>query len=149
MAILTACASAGLRMSGVDRLRTMSGRGVSPPPIYHLTGLIPTEAGFGSSTFTMPVTPWLQTTIPGLITGGIIAFLADGPLGTAIMTVCPPLGYMTTSDLSLSFLKPGTLDGGTLIGRARLIQAGKSVALSEISMMSPSVAAATAARTVV
>ena len=96
--------------------------------------MIPTEAGYGSSTFAMPVTPWLQSTVPGLITGGILAFLADGPLGTAIMTVLPPLGYMTTSDLSLSFLRPGTLDSGNLVGRARLIHAGKSVALSEVSI---------------
>jgi uncharacterized protein (TIGR00369 family) len=82
----------------------------------------------------MPVTPWLQTTVPGLITGGILAFLADGPLGTAIMTVLPPLGYMTTSDLSMSFLRPANLDSGNLIGRARLIHAGRSVALSEVSI---------------
>jgi uncharacterized protein (TIGR00369 family) len=80
----------------------------------------------------MPVTPWLQTTVPGLITGGMIAFFADGPLGTAIITVLPPLGYMTTSDLSMSFLRPGTLDGGTLTGRARVIHGGRSVALSEV-----------------
>ena len=84
-----------LRLTGVERMRvTVRGESV-PPPIYHLTGLIPTEAGYGSSTFAMPVTPWLQTTVPGLITGGILAFLADGPLGTAIMTVLPPLGYTT------------------------------------------------------
>ena len=123
-----------LRYAGVDRLRIMAGREVATPPIFHLTGIIPTEAGFGSSTFQMPVSPWLQTTVPGLITGGVLAFLADGPLGTAIMTVCPPLGYMTTSDLSMSFLRPGTLDSGSLIGRARLIHAGKSVALSEVSI---------------
>src|SRR6266568_1482256 len=75
------------------------------PSGLRLTGLTPTDAGYGSSTFAMPVTPWLQTTVPGLITGGILAFLADGPLGTAIMTVLPPLGYMTTSDLSMSFLR--------------------------------------------
>jgi uncharacterized protein (TIGR00369 family) len=72
--------------------------------------------------------------VPGLITGGVIAFLADGPLGTAIMTMLPPLSYMTTSDLSLSFLRPGTLDGGTLVGRARLIHGGKTVALSEVTI---------------
>jgi uncharacterized protein (TIGR00369 family) len=66
--------------------------------------------------------------------GGIIAFLADGPLGTAIVTVLPPLAYMTTSDLSLSFLQPGTLESGTLIGRARLIHGGRSVALSEVTI---------------
>src|SRR5438270_4884747 len=123
-----------LRLTGVERMRaTVRGESV-PPPIYHLTGLIPTEAGYGSSTFAMPVTPWLQTTVPGLITGGILAFLADGPLGTAIMTVLPPLGYMTTSDLSLSFLRPATLESETLIARARLIHGGRSVALSEVSI---------------
>ena len=124
----------GLALSGVERMRLTSRGLTPPPPIHHLTGLKPVEAGFGSSTFSMPVTPWLQTPVPGLITGGMIAFLADGPLGTAIMTVLPPLGYMTTSDLSMSFLQPGTLESGTLVGRARLIHGGKSVALSEVTI---------------
>jgi len=123
-----------LSLPGIERMR-VSTRGQGPtPPIHHLTGLIPVEAGFGSSTFRMPVTPWLQTTVPGVIVGGVIAFLADGPLGTAIMTMLPPLAYMTTSDLSLSFLQPGTLDSGTLVGRARLIHGGRSVALSEVTI---------------
>lgn len=113
----------------------MTARGQSaPPPIHHLTGLTPVEAGFGFSTFSMPASPWLQSIVPGLMVGGIIAFLADGPLGTAIMTVLPPLSYMTTSDLSMSFLQPGTLESGTLIGRARLIHGGRSVGLSEVSI---------------
>jgi uncharacterized protein (TIGR00369 family) len=123
-----------LRLSGVDRMRSSTRGEGTPPPIHHLTGLRPVEAGFGSSTFSMPITPWLQTTVPGLITGGIIAFLADGPLGTAIMTVLPPLSFMTTSDLSLSFLRPATLESGMLVGRARLIHGGKSVALSEVTI---------------
>jgi uncharacterized protein (TIGR00369 family) len=123
-----------LLLPGVERLlRNVNGQGPRPP-IHHLTGLTPIEAGAGTSTFSMPVTPWLQSTVPGVITGGIIAFLADGPLGTAIATVLPPLGYMTTSDLSLSFLQPGTLSSGTLVGRARVIHAGRSVALSEITI---------------
>src|SRR5713226_9333737 len=108
-----------LRLSGIERMRLTVRREGSPPPIHHLTGLTPVEAG--TSTFSMRVTPWLLSTVPGLMTRGVLAFLADGPLGTAIMTVLPPLGYMTSSDLSLSFLQPGTLDSGTLIGRARLI----------------------------
>jgi uncharacterized protein (TIGR00369 family) len=95
---------------------------------------MPVEAGFGTSTFSMPASPWLQTTVPGLISGGVLAFLADGPLGTAIVTVLPPLAYMTTSDLSLSFLQPATIDSGTLVGRARLIHGGRSVALSEVTI---------------
>ncbi len=125
---------ASLALPGVERMRRTVRRESPPPPIYHLTGLIPVESGYGTSTFAMPVSPWLQTTVPGLITGGVLAFLADGPLGTAIATVLPPLGYMTTSDLTLSFLQPGTLDSGTLVGRARLIHGGRSVALSEVSI---------------
>jgi uncharacterized protein (TIGR00369 family) len=124
-----------LALPGVERMR-QSTRGLNiPPPIYYLTGLTPVEAGFGTSTFSMPASPWLQTTVPGLISGGVIAFLADGPLGTAIVTVLPPLGYMTTSDLSLSFLQPANVDSGTLVGRARLIHGGRSVALSEVTIV--------------
>jgi uncharacterized protein (TIGR00369 family) len=123
-----------LSLPGIERMRVSTHDESSRPPIHHLTGLRPVEWGFGSSTFSMPVTPWLQSTVPGLMVGGIIAFLADGPLGTAITTVLPPLAYMTTSDLSLSFLQPGTLESGTLFGRARLVHAGRSVALSEVTI---------------
>ena len=123
-----------LNLPGIERMRTSTRNEASRPPIHHLTGLRPVEWGFGSSTFSMPVTPWLQTTVPGLMVGGIIAFLADGPLGTAITTVLPPLAYMTTSDLSMSFLQAGTLESGTLFGRARLIHGSRSVALSEVTI---------------
>ena len=123
-----------LALPGVERMR-LGTRGQSgAPPIHHLTGLRPVEAGYGSSTFSMPVTAWLQSMVPGLITGGVLAFLADGPLGTAIMTVLPPLGYMTTTDLTMSYLQPGTMQSGTLVGRGRLIHGGRSVALSEVTI---------------
>lgn len=57
---------AALALSGVERMRrTVRGDG-APPPIHHLTGLKPVEAGFGTSTFSMPVIPWLLSTVPGL-----------------------------------------------------------------------------------
>ena len=55
----------------------------------------------------MPVTPWLETMVPGLITGGVIAFLADGPLRGAIITTLPPLGYMTTHAASGTAVERG------------------------------------------
>ncbi|HEV2140205.1 MAG TPA: PaaI family thioesterase [Candidatus Dormibacteraeota bacterium] len=123
-----------LALSGLERMRRSVDFIAAPPPIYHLTGLAPVEAEAGRTAFTMPVTPWLQTPVPGLIPGGVIAFLADGPLGTAIMTTLPPLAYMSTSDISMSFLRPSTLDSGTLTGRAHVVHAGRSVALSEVTI---------------
>jgi uncharacterized protein (TIGR00369 family) len=82
----------------------------------------------------MPLTPWLQSPVPGLVTGGVIAFLADAPLGGAIITSLSPLAYMTTSDLSMSFLRPVSLESGMLTARAQVIHTGRSVALSEVTI---------------
>jgi hypothetical protein len=51
--------------SGLELMRLFlgafrEGKG-APPPIYHLTGLVPTEAGPGMSTFRMPASGWLAT----------------------------------------------------------------------------------------
>jgi uncharacterized protein (TIGR00369 family) len=126
--------ASSLSLPGVERMSQNTRDIGARPPIHHLTGLKPVEAGFGTSTFAMPVTPWLQTVVPGLITGGTISFVADGPLGGAIISTLPPLGYMTTSDLSMSFLQAGTMESGTLVARARVIHSGKSVALSEVTI---------------
>ncbi|HUZ85917.1 MAG TPA: PaaI family thioesterase [Candidatus Baltobacterales bacterium] len=126
--------ASSLALSGLERM-VQTAKGLSAaPPIHHLTGLRPVDASPGTCTFEMPVTPWLETMVPGLITGGVIAFLADGPLGGAIITSLPPLGSMTTSDLSMSFLRAGTMNSGTITGKARLIHGGRSVALSEVSI---------------
>src|SRR5260221_12961365 len=83
-----------LSLPGIERMR-LSTRGQGPkPPIHHLTGLIPVEAGLGSSTLRLPLTPWLQTTVPGVMGEGGIPFPSDGPLGAAIVTI-PPRTWTT------------------------------------------------------
>jgi uncharacterized protein (TIGR00369 family) len=120
-----------LGFDGLERMRlTIAGR-LPAPPIHHLTGLTPVEAGEGSSTFTMPASPWWRTPT-GLFSAGTMAFLADAPLGGAIVTTSPPGQLIVTSDLSMSYLRPASTESGELIGRARLIHTGKRVALSEI-----------------
>jgi acyl-coenzyme A thioesterase PaaI-like protein len=106
-----------LRLSGIDQLLAgIQGR-TPAPPIHHLTGLRPSEAGIGRSTFTMPATEWLQNPI-GIFPGGVLAFLADAPLGGALSTGLPPGKILTTSELSMSFLRPASPRSTMLIGRA-------------------------------
>ena len=120
-----------LGFTGLERMRlTLAGRAPAPP-IHHLTGLTPVDAGPGSSTFTMPASPWWETPA-GLFSAGTMAFLADAPLGTAIATALPPGQLLVTSDLSMNYLRPASTRSGELIGRARLSHTGKRVALSEI-----------------
>ncbi|HXJ63699.1 MAG TPA: PaaI family thioesterase [Actinomycetota bacterium] len=120
-----------LGFTGLERMRlTLAGR-TPAPPMHHLTGLRPVDAGPGSSTFSMPASPWWQTPA-GLFSAGTMAFVADAPLGTAIATSLPPGRLLVTSDLSMNYLRPASTRSGELIGRANLIHTGARVALSEI-----------------
>ncbi|HEX2240817.1 MAG TPA: PaaI family thioesterase [Actinomycetota bacterium] len=119
-----------MALSGLEQMRSfLTGHGPRPP-ISYLTGMRPTDAGFGTSVFTMPATDWLLPP-QGLLYAGPLAILADGPLGCAIQTTLPPATPYTTADLSLSMVRPAR-SIGTLIARGRTIHVGNSLGLSEV-----------------
>lgn len=120
-----------LRLSGLEQLLAgIQGRGPAPP-IHHLTGLRPTEAGVGRATFVMPASGWLQNAA-GIFPGGVLAFLADAPFGGAISTGLPVGRVVTTTELSMSFLRPATPRSRMLIGRGGALHSGRSVGLSQV-----------------
>lgn len=116
------------RLAGIDLLRTLVQDESRKPPIGHLVGMALTEVGLGTATFSMPATGWLLSP-HGLISGGTLAILADGPLGCAVHSALPAGTGYVTSELSLRMLRP-TRAGGNLIARARLVHGGRSLALS-------------------
>ncbi len=121
--------------SGLELMRLFlgairEGRG-TPPPIHHLTGVIPTEAGPGMSTFRMPASGWLATPA-GVFLGATIGIPADGALGTAIQTTLPPATAYTTQELTLNYLRPASTDSEVLVARGRLVHLGRSLGLSEV-----------------
>ena len=120
-------------LSGIEQVRAFVGGAAPLPPIGHLTGMLPVEVGPGLTTFTMPASPWLMSP-PGLIQGGVLAVLADGPLGCAIQTTLPPATPYTTAELSMNFLRPASPSSGVLTARGTLIHAGRSLALSQVSI---------------
>jgi uncharacterized protein (TIGR00369 family) len=119
--------------SGLEQIQAMIAWTVPAPPIHHLTGMMPTSAREGEVDFQMPATGWLASP-SGFILGGVLGVLADGPLGSAIQTTFPPGTPYTTSELSMSFLRPAVADGRMLRSRGRLVQAGRSLALSEATV---------------
>jgi uncharacterized protein (TIGR00369 family) len=119
-----------LKLSGLERLRTAKLDGGFPAaPYSRLTGARPVEYGDGTAVFEMPVSPWLQSSA-GVLSGGVMAFLADSPLG--VMTKNPPGTVITTSELAMNYLRPATLAAGMLRARSRVIHLGRSFALSEV-----------------
>lgn len=120
-------------LSGLEQLRSFFAGLAPPPPLSYLTGMLLTEAEPGTATFTMPAGEWLVSP-PGYIQLGVLAMLADASLGCAVQTALPPATPYTTSDLSLSFLRPVVADGKTLVARGWVVHVGKSLALSEVEI---------------
>ncbi len=120
-----------LMLSGLERLRAMV-KGQTPrPPASHLIGMRPVEAGVGTCTFLTPATEWLQSQMPHY-SGGVGALVSDAALGSAVMSGVNPWEVMTTSQLSMSFLRPAGPWSGRLSARAKLIHTTPTVGLSEV-----------------
>ena len=118
-----------LGLTGRQALETWRQRLSPPPPLYHLTGAIPTGFGSGTAEAEMPASGWLALS-NGLIAGGSLAMLADIVFGCAVQTELPAgVGY-TTAELSMSFVRP-VRPNGKLMAGGQSIHAGRSVALSE------------------
>jgi uncharacterized protein (TIGR00369 family) len=101
-------------------------------PIQHLIGLRPVEVGIGTCTCLTPASPWLQSSIRGLYTGGVGALAADAALSGAILSGLEPWTGLVTSQLSMSFLRPSGPWSGRLSARGKLIHTTPTVGLSEV-----------------
>jgi uncharacterized protein (TIGR00369 family) len=119
-----------LALDGLTRLRAAVAGRMAAPPINRLIGLMPIEAHPGAATFRVPATPWLATPA-GFFGAGSMALAADAALASAIMTTQAAGWMVTTSDLSLNFLRPVCVRSGAIVARARLIYAGRSLGLAE------------------
>lgn len=122
-----------LGLPGLERMRAGAENRFPKPPIHHLFGSRSVDAGDGWSVFAVPVSPWLQT-VGGFYLGGVVALAADAPLGGAIVSKLDPGVYGVTSELSINFLRPATAASRELIARARLVNIGRTLGLSEASV---------------
>jgi uncharacterized protein (TIGR00369 family) len=116
-------------MSALDFLQALVRGQVAGPPFGHLTGVCPIEFGAGTATFTLPVTPWLQNGA-GFVEPGIVAFLADAPLSTAILAGLGPGRSLTTSELAVTYVQPITRGTSKLVCRASTLHSTKTAAVS-------------------
>jgi len=120
-----------LKFNGLQATRGFIRGDIAGPPIHHLLGMRPTSVGPGTVTWSMPVTPWLMDRL-GIIYGGVYVLFADGPLGGALYTTVAPGQLVTTTEISISYVRPATLDTGNLIGRAHTVHAGRGTGISAV-----------------
>ena len=101
-----------------------------PQSVLALRGLDQLRLFLTGRALPPPITDWLLTP-QGVATGGVLAILADGPLGCAIQTTLPAGTGYTTSELSLNLVRPVPRTG-ELIARGRIVHTGRQLALSEV-----------------
>jgi uncharacterized protein (TIGR00369 family) len=122
-----------LELSGLDVLRATIERRLPDPPVAKLTGLRLSEVGLGMASAWMPASPWWQSGA-GVFLAGTTAFVADTALGASVLSSAQAGIGMTTSELSVSFLRASTIRSQTIIGRGRLIHATRSLGLAEATL---------------
>jgi uncharacterized protein (TIGR00369 family) len=118
-------------LSGVEQLQGFF-EGLGPrPPISHLMGHMLTDVSRGLVSFSQQASPWLQVPA-GHISLGVLAALADAPLGCAVQSGLPPFTAYTTAELSMNYVRPPAVDGSDLRATGSLIHGGRSLALSDV-----------------
>ena len=119
-----------LDLTGVERLRASVDRELPDAPFMRLSGLRPTDVGYGIATWAMPATGWWQLGT-GAFLHGVLAFVADSVLGGAVLSIVPRDMAVTTAQIEIDFLRTPTVRSGSIIGRGRLVHAAGSLGLSE------------------
>ena len=119
-----------LQLPGLELLRASLERRLPEPPVTKLTGLRLSEVGLAMASAWMPASGWWQS-VAGVFLAGSTAFVADITLRSAVLTSAPAGMGVTTSELSVSFLRASTIRSQTLVGRGRLIHGTRSLGLAE------------------
>jgi len=116
--------------SGLETLHAISAGELPPPPIMHTLGIDRIVADEGRVAVFMPVGEFHYNPL-GTVHGGVLATLLDTATGCAVHSTLPAgVGY-TSLDLTTKFLKPVTVQSGTLRCEGTVISRGKRHALAE------------------
>ena len=122
-----------LKLSGMLRMRAALTGDFPPASFARLTGLETVSLAPGEARAEMPVSDWLRNST-GLISGGVMAFMADYPMGSSVFSELGPGKVITTSEMTVNYLSPVSRDARKLLAVAKLVQIGRSYAFSEVSI---------------
>jgi class 3 adenylate cyclase len=120
-------------LPGIERIRALSQGLVPLPPISRLFGVRPAHVGSGSGTWTMQAGELLQTE-----TGALeISALVESALTGVAMTTLPPSMDVEPTTLAVHIFRPTRPQPGNLLARARVVNASRFYAFSEVEIEDP------------
>jgi uncharacterized protein (TIGR00369 family) len=126
----TEAVQVGKKMSGIEYLEAMQAGEIPPPPIAALIGMRMTEVGEGRAVFTIEPAEYHYNPL-GTVHGGVTALLLDTALGCAIQSMLPAKTGYTTIELKVNYLRPLTVDTGTVYCEGKIIHVGGRIATAE------------------
>ena len=129
-----AMVAGGAGLSGLEFMQALMAGKFPPPPIALLLNMRPTKVDRGLVVFECTPDESVYNPI-GLVHGGLVCTLADSVAGCAVhTTLAQGVGY-TSIDLTVNYLRPVTLDSGTLVATGRVTKPGRRVALASAEVI--------------
>lgn len=119
--------------SGIEHLRAMAAGEVADPPISSHVGLRVVRVEAGDVVMTAEPDESHYNPI-GSVHGGFFATVLDSVCGCAVHSTLPAgVGY-TTLELKVSFLRPVTIDTGTVTAHGWVTKNGRNAAFVEADL---------------
>ena len=121
--------AAAREMDGLAFLQAIAGGKLTPPPISATLDFSWRSAEPGRVVFAFEPAEFHYNPI-GSVHGGVYATLCDSACGCAVQSMLPAGAYYTSLDLSVKFLRPITVDTGTLLCEGSVEHLGGRTALA-------------------
>ena len=106
---------------------------LDPTGIASLLDIHCAEVEDGRIVFTCKTRPDFANPL-GLLHGGIAATLLDSVMGCAVHTTLPANQAYTSLDISVRYIRHGSIDGGELRAEGRVVHRGRKVRTAEATL---------------
>jgi uncharacterized protein (TIGR00369 family) len=120
----------GLKLAGLDHLRSIVDGTLPPAPIAGLVQMQITEADPGRVVFTCRPDESAYNPI-GAVHGGLVCTLLDSVCGCALHTTLPQGRGYTSVEIKVNYLKAVRADSGLLTATGTVTKAGSRVGFTE------------------
>ncbi len=121
-------------MSGLDLLREMKEGRIPPPPVWELVNFRVTEMAEGRVVFEIDPAEYHYNRF-GVVQGGIECAILDAAVGYAVHSTLPAGTGYTTLELKTNYLRPISMETGTIRCIGSIIHRGSRVALAQADMV--------------
>ncbi len=116
----------------LDRIRQMQRGELPPPPVAALVGFEAVLVEPGRAVVELEATPRHANPM-GTLHGGILCDVVDAAMGMAWAATLDEGETFTTLELKINFLRP--VRGGRLTATGRVVNGGRTVALTECDVV--------------